>query len=109
MRKLAIMLSASALLLGLAAASANAQTQTGASQLRALILNATPVVKTAQMSAREILALQGGGDGPHLRLEVLLTVTLVLLAAARLAARSRAAAADPAASTSAAKRRINSP
>jgi hypothetical protein len=45
MRKLAIMLSASALLLGLAAASANAQTQTGASQLRALILNATPVVK----------------------------------------------------------------
>ena len=47
MRKLAIMLSASALLLGLAAASANAQTQTGASRLRALMLNATPVVKTA--------------------------------------------------------------
>jgi hypothetical protein len=45
MRKLAIMLSASALLLGLAAASANAHTQTAASQLRASILNATPVVQ----------------------------------------------------------------
>jgi hypothetical protein len=47
-RKLAITLSASALLFGLAAASANAQTQTGASQLRALIQNATPVEKIAK-------------------------------------------------------------
>jgi hypothetical protein len=47
MRKLAIMLSASALLLGLAAASAIAQTQTSPSQLKALILNANPVVKEA--------------------------------------------------------------
>jgi hypothetical protein len=45
MRKLAIMLSASALLFGLAATSSNAQTQTGALQLRALMLNATQVEK----------------------------------------------------------------
>jgi hypothetical protein len=43
MPKFAAMFSASALLLGLAAASANAQTQTGASLLRAMILNASPV------------------------------------------------------------------
>ena len=48
MRTLAIMLSTSGLLLGLAAASANAQTQSGASQLRTLVLNATPIVKTAR-------------------------------------------------------------
>jgi hypothetical protein len=60
-RKLAIMLSASALLLGLAAASANAQTQTGASQLRALIFNATPVVKTAKCPRGRFWLCKGEG------------------------------------------------
>jgi hypothetical protein len=61
MRKLAIMLSGSALLLGLAAASANAQTQTGASQLRPLILNATPIVKTAQCPKGRFWLCKGEG------------------------------------------------
>jgi hypothetical protein len=62
MRKIAIMLSASALLLGLAA-SANAQTQTGASQLRGLILNATPVVKTAKCPRGKYWLCKPTGDG----------------------------------------------
>ena len=61
MRQLAIMLSASALLLGLAAASANAQTQTGASQLRALLLNATPVEKTAKCPRGRFWLCKGEG------------------------------------------------
>jgi hypothetical protein len=60
-RKLAIMSSASALLLGLAAASANAQTQTGASPLRALILNASPVVKTAKCPRGRFWLCKGEG------------------------------------------------
>jgi hypothetical protein len=47
MRKLAITLSAAAFLLGLAAFSADAQTQTGASSFHALMRNATPIVKDA--------------------------------------------------------------
>jgi hypothetical protein len=47
MRKLAITLSAAALLLGVAALSADAQTQTGASSFHALMRNATPIVKDA--------------------------------------------------------------
>jgi hypothetical protein len=47
MRKLAIALSAGALLLGIGALSANAQTQTGASSFQALMRNATPIVKQA--------------------------------------------------------------
>ena len=64
MRELAIMLSASALLLGLAAASANAQTQTGASHLRALVLNATPVVKTARCPRGQYWLCKPDEDAP---------------------------------------------
>jgi hypothetical protein len=47
MRRLAITLCAGALLLGVAALSADAQTQTGASSFHALMRNATPIVQNA--------------------------------------------------------------
>jgi len=64
MRKLAIILSASALLPILATAPANAQTQTAASQLRALILNATPVVKTARCPRGQYWLCKPDEDAP---------------------------------------------
>jgi hypothetical protein len=47
MRKFAITLSAGAFLLGIGAFSADAQPQTGASRLHALMRNATPIVRDA--------------------------------------------------------------
>jgi hypothetical protein len=48
MRKLAITLSVGVFLLGIAAVSANAQTQTGASSFQALLMrHATPIEKAA--------------------------------------------------------------